>query len=69
MCALCVVSKDKRAKYKTVKTKKQVRMKYKQYKSIQKKILLGGGDILHPSRLALAPSQPPIQLLPGNFGG
>ena len=47
MLVQCVVSKDKRAKCRTNKTKKQVRMKYKQYKRTQTKKSPGGNGCLY----------------------
>ena len=35
-CLYCVVNRDKKSNYKTIKTKKQERMKYKQRKRIEK---------------------------------
>ena len=56
MFVLCVVSKDKKAKRRTIKTKKQVRIKYKtKYKRIQKKIPMGllefSIDLIFPAAL------------------
>ena len=54
---VCIQVKDKKSKCRTIKTNKLLRMKYKG----RTKNPGGGGDFLHPSRLALGPTQPPIQ--------
>ena len=66
MSVLCVVSKDKKAKCRTIKTKKQVRMKYEQNKKEYKKSWWGR-DFPSLSRPALGPIQLPIEWVPGLF--
>jgi hypothetical protein len=70
MFVLCVVSKDKKAKCRTMKIKTQVRIKYRVREN--KKATVGGGG----GRLSAsvqtdpgAPTQPPIQQVPGPFPG
>jgi hypothetical protein len=53
--------KDKKAKCRTIKKKKQVRMKYRDQENI--KDIVWGRDLPHPFRPTLGPTQPPIQLI------
>jgi hypothetical protein len=67
MFVLCVVTEDKKAKCKTMKTKTQVRMNYRG-KNIAKKSRWGR-DFPHLSRPSLGPIQPPIKEVQGLFPG
>ena len=55
----CVVSKDKKAKCRTIKTKRQVRMKYRVQENTKKNP--GGGHVLRTRPDHLGPTQPPLQ--------
>ena len=54
MFVLCAVSKDKKAKCRTIKTKTQVRMTYKEYNRIQKKKKIQQGTWIFVSRVCLS---------------
>ena len=70
MFVLCVVSKeDKKAKCRIIKTKIQVRMKYRVQENTKKYISRQGRDLPHPSRPALGPIQLSIQWIRDVFPG
>ena len=56
MLVLCVVREDKKAKCRTIKTKKQVRMKYRVQENTKEKSHWRW-DFPHPSRPAMGPTQ------------
>ena len=66
MFVLCVVSKARKAKCRTVK--KQVRMKYKQ-NTRESKRNPGGGEIFRSVQIGPGPTRLPIQQIPGHFLG